>query len=133
MNHSLRIAAVLAALAATLACAPTEIVVLEPLAVVNVAPAHGATNIDPSVDVIATFSRPLDESTVTSSSFFVSDAAGTAVPGTLSFDETSQTVTIDLTAALAGASTYTITITTEVADAEGETLPAAITTEFSTL
>src|SRR5262249_50236266 len=54
--------------------------------VTAVAPAAGATGVVTSTTVKATFSEPMDASTITTTSFQLKTAAGSVVPATVSYD-----------------------------------------------
>jgi hypothetical protein len=122
-----------------LGCAPTEVVVLEPLVVINVAPSHGAIDIDPSVQVIATFSRGLDEGSVDTSSASLrqidaitgGEIAKVAAPVAYNADEL--TVTLTPATDLAADSRFELVLTSDITDEEGQQLPAPVTASFTTL
>ncbi len=78
--------------------------------VTSVAPGRGATGVAPTQNVTATFSEPLTASTVNANTVLLRDAAGAAVPATVTYDAGSQTATLDPTAPLADATTYTATV-----------------------
>ena len=56
-------------------------IVAVPPRVVGVAPAAGATGVEPNVAPQVTFSEPLDRSSVDAAAFRLVDAAGQDVPG----------------------------------------------------
>ena len=79
-------------------------------------PANGATGVASSATPTATFSRAMDASTITGSSFTLKKSDGTAVAGTVSYDAPSLTAKFTPAAALDPSTTYDARITT---DAEG--------------
>ena len=81
-------------------------------------PANGATGVSASVSPTATFSVPLDPSTLTPSTFTLSSAAG-SVPATVTYDSTSNTATLTPTVPLAPTTAYTVRLTTAVRGSDG--------------
>jgi hypothetical protein len=67
-------------------------------------PAPGATAVPLGTDVTATFSEPVQQSTV---AFELRAPGGAVVPATLSYDAATRTATLDPQAALAATTTYT--------------------------
>lgn len=119
-------------------CAPTEIITLEPLSVINIAPPHGAASIDPTTTVVISFSRALDPSTISSDTVLLTQLDDTgadvlAVTAEVIYSEEAFSVIITPSEALMGETTYQITLTTEVADADGEQLAAEIASTFTTV
>lgn len=119
-------------------CATTEVEVLAPLTVVSIGPSHGAIGIDPSTTVVMTFARPLDASTVTSASCYLSalDAGGaptTVVDATRSVSDDAGSVVLTPMAPLGAVTRYRLTLTTAIADLDGEHLPTVVIAEFTTL
>ncbi|MCY4727666.1 DUF4082 domain-containing protein [Nocardioides sp. STR2] len=70
-------------------------------------PAQGATAVGLGTDVTATFSEPVQQSTVTME---LRAPGGAVVPAATSYDATSRTVTLDPNAALAATTTYTVAL-----------------------
>jgi hypothetical protein len=73
-------------------------------------PASGATGVAPSSNITVTFNEPMNATTITSSTFELRTAANTVVPATVSYASATRTATLDPTASLAAASTYTVTV-----------------------
>jgi len=91
----------------------------------SVSPTDAATDVDRATIVEVTFSEAVNASTVTSSSFTVSGAAGS-----VTVNGTTATFTPD--ASLAEATAYTVTVTTAVQDVAGNALAANFTSTFTT-
>jgi methionine-rich copper-binding protein CopC len=114
---------------------PASNIVLDassPPSVVLRNPADGATDVDRLVHPTATFSRTMDASTITASSFTLTPNGGSAVAATVSYDATSRTATLTPTTALAAATTYTARLTTAIKAADGTPLSSASTWTFTT-
>ncbi|HSC92510.1 MAG TPA: DUF4082 domain-containing protein [Gaiellaceae bacterium] len=98
-------------------------------------PVDGATGADPTGDVTASFSEPVDAGTVNGTTFQLRDAAGTAVPATVSYDEVTRTARLRPGADLATAATYTATVrggSAGVKDPSGNALATDETWSFTT-
>jgi hypothetical protein len=74
------------------------------------APASGAMGVPLNQTVNATFSQPMDPTTISTATFTLS-TGGTSVAGTVSYNATSNIATFTPTSNLAASSTYTATIT----------------------
>src|SRR5690242_8674997 len=103
-----------------------------PPTVTSTVPASGATGVSTNAPVTATFSRAMDGSTITTTSFSLKKADGTAVSASVGYDGPSQTATLTPTAALATSTSYTATITTAVKAADGTALANAANWSFTT-
>lgn len=98
---------------------------LTPPAVSSTSPANNDTGVAENTAITATFSEPMDATTVTSATFTVA-----GVTGTVTFSGTKATFTPSSN--LAYSTTYTSTITTGVKDAAGNAMVAAYTWPFTT-
>jgi hypothetical protein len=78
--------------------------------ITSLSPADGANNASSNGSVSATFSEAMDPSTLTSSSFTLVNAQGQPVPGTLSYDSSTNTASLAPTNGLAFQATYTATV-----------------------
>jgi uncharacterized repeat protein (TIGR03803 family) len=96
--------------------------------VIGVSPARGATNVPLTTTLSATFNNAMDASTITPSTFTVSNG----VTGTVTYDPSTRTATFTPSAGLSYGITYTATITTGVKDSTGDTLPQNYTWTFTT-
>ena len=105
--------------------------------VVTVSPANGATGVVAGfavASVTATFSESMNASTLNSNTFKLS-AAGTAVPATVSFNNSTETATLVTTQPLAYSTTYTATVvggSNGVKDPNGKPLPSSYVWSFTT-
>jgi Big-like domain-containing protein/fibronectin type III domain protein len=98
---------------------------------VVVSPANGAVGVSPNVIVTATFSEPVDATTVNSTNIFLRAAgSSTNVPGTASFNSATRVYTFTPTSPLAQGTTYTFTVT-GVKDTQGNTMPTPSVTTFT--
>lgn len=95
-------------------------------------PAVLASGLSTATDVRATFSRSIDASTLTAQSFTLTASDGTAIPATVSYDDTSKTADLIPSQPLALMTTYTATVTTGVVALDGEPLGSAVSWTFST-
>jgi ketosteroid isomerase-like protein len=105
----------------TTAAAPT---------VVSTVPLNGATAVAESSTVTATFSVPMDATTITTSTFTLMGPGATAVAGSVNY--AGSTATFTPAAALKGATLYTATITTGAKDPTGAPLAANFVWTFTT-
>ncbi len=97
-------------------------------------PSANATGVPTDADLSATFDRSLDASTVTTSTFTLTTAAGAAVPATVSYDEASKTVTLNPTNPLGANASYTAKLKGGTAGIAGwgGALAADVTWSFTT-
>jgi len=113
------------------ATTPAEGLVQDPIGAPNVTATNPATGVTvAAADAItATFDRDLDPSTVTDETFTLSGPDG-AVEATVSYDGTTQTVTLTPGAPIAGAA-YTATLTAGIEAIDGSPLAAPYTWTFT--
>jgi len=99
-------------------------------------PAAGATGVAPNTKITATFSKDMDQATITRSSFTVVNTTlgGTAVAGDVSYAGVARTATFTPTtpATLPTNTTFTATVTTVAADFAGNTLALNKVWSFTT-
>ena len=76
----------------------------------SVSPLAGATGVPTNTAVKATFSQAMDATSITSSTFVLRNAANSVVTGAVTYDSTSNTTTLQPSAALATSTTYTATV-----------------------
>jgi hypothetical protein len=104
-----------------------------PPTVTTVSPASGATGVTATANAVANFSEAINSSTVTGSTFQLRDAANNLVLGAIS--TSGSQITLDPSASLAGAATYTATIiggASGVKDLAGNALASSFTWSFTT-
>lgn len=100
------------------------------LSVVQVTPADMAADVATDTEVTAELDAALNEATVTSTSFSLARDGGDEVPGTLSVDGATATLTPD--GLLRPLGDYTATLTTEIEAVSGATLAMNETWSFTT-
>ena len=108
-----------------------------PPAVVGVTPAAGSTGVAATTRITATFSEPVDETTVTTSTFELRDPGNLLVPAAVIYDASTLTATLTPSAALAAGSAYTARVLggaagPRVKDSAGNALAAAVAWTFAT-
>jgi hypothetical protein len=106
--------------------------IAQPPTVTAVTPADTTGYVARDGSVTATFSRGMDNSTVTASAFTLTAADGTSVPSSVSYDAASRIATLTPTQQLAGNTVYTARLDSSVADSQGTGLGSAVTWSFST-
>jgi hypothetical protein len=97
--------------------------------VVSTNPLNGATGV---AVITATFSEPINVSTLTTTNFKVTAPGNATVDGTVAWDATTRTATFTPTSALAASTAYTATITTGVTDVAGNAMASAYVWDFTT-
>jgi len=102
--------------------------------VVATTPPTGATGVATNTVVTATFSEPMDPTSINSSTVLLTPQGGGApVAGTVSYNAGTNTATFTPSAPLANFTTYTLTVTIGVKDVAGNTLATNFTSSFTTL
>jgi hypothetical protein len=96
--------------------------------VTSTVPAAGATGVAATTTIRATFSKAMNASTITTSTFYLNNG----VTGTVSYDAGTNTATFTPSVNLALNTTYTATITTGVKDSGGHPMAANKTWSFTT-
>ena len=97
----------------------------------STSPSSGATNVAVNSTVTATFSTTMDGTTITTSTFTVTDASGPSVSGSVSYS--GSTATFTPSADLSNDTTYSATITTGAQDTNGVALASDHTWSFTTV
>ena len=105
---------------------------LPPPTVTSASPSNGATEALRNVTITAVVSRPLDPATVTPATVTLTDSSGATVAAAVSYDQSSQAITLTPDAELNGAATYTVTLTTGVQTIDGTPFAAPYTWSFTT-
>jgi Ice-binding-like/Bacterial Ig-like domain len=95
-------------------------------------PANAATNVPINQAVTATFSKPVNPATISSTSFLLKGSGGAAVAGLVSYAGVANLATFTPTAPLAANTLFTATITTAVTDLAGNTLASNYVWTFTT-
>jgi hypothetical protein len=99
--------------------------------VTSTIPANQAVGVSITASLSATFSEAIDTSTVTASSFTVSDGTQN-IGGTLSFSSSDTVATFTPADVLNYAETYTATLTTAIVDLDGNAMSADYVWTFTT-
>jgi methionine-rich copper-binding protein CopC len=94
---------------------PVDVV---PPAVASASPASGATGVATSTNISAMFTESVQPATI---SLILRDSGGNAVAGAVTYDAATKTVTLDPTANLVPAATYSVTLS-GAADASGNVM-----------
>jgi hypothetical protein len=87
-----------------------------PPQVSSTTPAEGATTVALNTTISATFSKPMNPSTINATSFVVAGPGGVSVAGTVTYAATGSVGTFTPAASLAYGAVYTATITTAATD-----------------
>jgi hypothetical protein len=97
-------------------------------------PAASATGVCLTKDISATFSEPINSSTINSATFTVTGPSSTVIPGTVTYSTLSNTAsfTTTLSGGFAASTTYTVGISTAVKDLAGNSLVTANSVGFTT-
>jgi Concanavalin A-like lectin/glucanases superfamily/Domain of unknown function (DUF1929)/Bacterial Ig domain/Bacterial Ig-like domain/Galactose oxidase, central domain len=103
-----------------------------PPAITLKSPANAATGVQPNATVRATFSRPMDPSTITASTFTLTRPDGTAVAGAVTYDPVSFTATFAPAFALDLETTYAARLAATVRAENGVALGTPQTWSFTT-
>jgi hypothetical protein len=99
--------------------------------VVGTEPPGGAQGVSPATPVSATFSKDMNPTTITGSTFILQERdSNIQVTGTPSYDPTTKRATLKLDSPLNAGTYYKATITTGVRDTNGNAFPTARTWEF---
>jgi glucuronoarabinoxylan endo-1,4-beta-xylanase len=100
--------------------------------VTTTVPIDGATGVNISNALTATFSQPMNSSTITPTTFTLTGPGNTAVAGLITYNTGTSTATFTPNAALAYSTSYTGTITTGATSAAGATLASNYMWTFMT-
>jgi hypothetical protein len=95
-------------------------------------PAAGATGVAATIKPTATFSRAMDPTTITPSTFTLTPAGGSPVAATVAYDSSTNVATLTPSAALSVSTTYTATIAATVKAADSTPLGTPFTWSFTT-
>ncbi len=101
-------------------------------AVVSRSPDPGATNVSRGTAVAATFSEPMNPATITSASFQLRGATGSAVAATVAYNADTRTATLTPSSALSSDTAYEATLSSTVTDLSGNTLAGDVSWSFTT-
>jgi Bacterial Ig-like domain len=100
--------------------------------VTSMVPADGSTAVHLSASVSVTFNQQMNQSTINSSTFSLSDPASAIVPGTIDYNSFSFTATFTPISPLAPNTTYKAAVSGGVANVANATLGTDVTWSFTT-
>ncbi|HUQ48669.1 MAG TPA: Ig-like domain-containing protein [Gemmatimonadaceae bacterium] len=101
--------------------------------VLSTVPADGATGVSTTAPITATFSEPMDISSINGTTFTLkTTSGGTPVAGTVTFNNSTSTATFAPSSALSSTTSYTATITTGVRDVSSNNMAANKVWTFTT-
>jgi hypothetical protein len=103
-----------------------------PPSVTSSVPVNGATGVAITVTPEATFSEPMDASTINASTVTLVTSGGTAVPGTVMYHAQLNMVRFTPAAPLSYSTVYTLTVSTAVRDLAANAMAAAFSAQFTT-
>jgi hypothetical protein len=103
-----------------------------PPTVIETEPSDGDEGVALAASIVVGFSESMDPATLDTTTFVVMDDKDAAVPGTVTYDDDTDTATFDPDAALDPTTTYTVTITTGAEDLAGNGLTEDAVFTFST-
>ncbi len=106
-----------------------------PPAVTGVNPINGATGVATSTTITATFSEPMDPTSISTNTFELRDGSNTLVPATVTYNSGSGTAMLTPSSTLAYGLTYTATVkggASSVRDVAGNALAADFTWSLTT-
>lgn len=129
MSTLTRFTLALASMAPLSGCV-ADVVAVEYLAVINVAPPHGAAGVSVDTTASITFSMPLDENTVADA--VALEGPDGAVDAVLNYDRGSYTVHVRPSEALATESAYTLVLSDTLASEDAGALAASLASSFTT-
>jgi hypothetical protein len=101
-------------------------------AAVDFYPLDGATNVPVSVVVSVRFTRQMNPTTITTSTFTLRDHLNAIVPATVKFDTATKVATLDPDVDLLTDSLYSVALTTSIRGADGTALLKYYTWTFAT-
>ncbi len=116
---------------ANVACVQPESIVLEPLRIVNWAPASATTCVDTDVDILVTFSSDLDPNSLTGDSLELINAEG-RVSTTITYDPDTYTVTLTPDENLAYDTLFAVRAQTGITTIDADNLPVNLDSSFQT-
>ncbi len=100
--------------------------------VTSVSPLSGASGVSTSTRVTAMFNVPLSSSSVSTSTFTLTSAAGQSVPATVTYNDDTATATLRPLSPLAVSTTYTARLTTGIRSDDETPMASAYSWSFST-
>jgi hypothetical protein len=96
-------------------------------------PLSGATGVGTGSAVTATFSKPLDPTTVNSTNFTLKDAANNTIAATVTYDDATNTARLVPSAALGTGASYTARLGTGIRGDDETPMASAVSWSFATV
>lgn len=90
--------------------------------VMDMSPAPGTTDVAQTSVISVTFSKPMNETTLTNNNIIVTDQGGNIATGAIAYDSGTHTAVFTPTTPLHGSSLYTVALTSGIKDANGKPL-----------
>jgi O-glycosyl hydrolase len=100
--------------------------------VTSTVPANGVTNVNVGNALMASFSQPMNTSTITASTFTLTGPGNTPIAGAVTYNSGSSAATLTPSSALAFSTSYTATITTGATSSAGAALASNYVWAFTT-
>ena len=100
--------------------------------VTTTTPTNGTSSVNLGEAITATFSQPMNASTMTAANFLVADSSNQPVQGTVTYDPGSLTVSFQPNPGFSALTTYTATVKGAVLDANGHAMGADYSWSFTT-
>lgn len=119
-------------LAMTAGCGSGSGTSLPMVAIASMVPADGAIDVHLSAAVSATFNQQMNQSTINSATFSLSDPTGAIVAGAIAYDSFNFTATFSPDSPLMPNTIYTAAISGGVANVANSTLGTDLTWSFTT-
>jgi uncharacterized repeat protein (TIGR02543 family) len=106
-----------------------------PPTVSSVSPANGATNVNTTVNITATFSEAIDPATINATTFVLRDSLSNLVPASVTYNAATKIAVLNPTSSLSILTSYTATVNggaSGVKDLRGNAMSANYTWSFTT-
>ncbi len=100
--------------------------------ITSTSPVNGTGGVAQGTTVTATFSEPMDPTTITTATVELRDPASAIVPASVSYNTSNRTATLTPTSPLLSGTAYNAKVTTGVKDLAGNALAADQTWSFTT-
>ncbi|MBX9789234.1 MAG: DUF4082 domain-containing protein [Pirellulales bacterium] len=109
---------------------------ISPPSIASITPSANATNVGVNSAISIVFGQVMDATTLTAANLKLQDSTGAQVAVSISYNGSTRSATLTPTTSLANSATYTVTVlggTAGVRDASGNTLPADVSSSFTTV
>lgn len=102
-----------------------------PPSITTVSPANGATNVQPTVPVVVTFSKPMDKNSINTTTLKLTDLIGTTIPGVITWNAEATIASFYPADAFKQETGYRVTIASTVKDLQGYPLGQNVVSGFT--